>query len=442
MKKQFFLLVFVLILTTPSLAQEYPKPLDTLELGYNDTLVFLGDSITHQCLYTQYVEDYYYTRYPQSRIRFHNAGVGGDRATDALVRFQEDIASFKPKYVTILLGMNDGRYTIYDQAIFDTYKNDMTTLQNNISACGAKAILMTPTMFDMRAKRIRVQATGKGKEQLSRQEYYNGVLSLYGAWLREQAFSKGLGFVDMYSPLNNITLKERKAESKFTLIKDAVHPGAPGQLIMAYAILDNMNVSRTVSTIHLYRDEYGEWQENSSGGAVYDPQEESANSGRFTFLAESLPWVVPEEAQLGYKLVAAGKNLSREILRINGMQPGRYEVKINDESVGTYSYTELAAGVELQDNPKTPQYQQALQVALLNKERNDKAVRPLRNLWGQMKQKRRSGLPIQKPDEFTQWQKEFRKKVADLQDKAKEYENKIYQINQPKPLEYYIHKVE
>ena len=262
--------------------------------------------------------------------------MGGDKAADALVRFQEDVASFKPKYVTVLLGMNDGRYTIYDQAIFHTYKNDMTTLQNNISDCGAKAILMTPTMFDMRARRISVQASGKGKEQLGRLAHYNGVLSFYGAWLREQAFSKGLGFVDMYSPLNNITLKKRKAESQFTLIKDAVHPGASGQLIMAYALLDNMNVSRTVSTIHLYRDEYGDWQENSSGGAVYDPQEESSSSGRFTFLAESLPWVVPEEAQLGYKLVQAGKNLSREILRINGVQPGRYEVKINDESVGTY----------------------------------------------------------------------------------------------------------
>ena len=88
MKKQLIALVLVLILTTFGVAQEYPKPVDTIELGYNDTLVFLGDSITHQCLYTQYVEDYFYTRYPQSRIRFHNAGVGGDKAADARQLFQ------------------------------------------------------------------------------------------------------------------------------------------------------------------------------------------------------------------------------------------------------------------------------------------------------------------------------------------------------------------
>ena len=27
-------------------------------------LLFIGDSITHQCLYTQYVENFYYTRFP------------------------------------------------------------------------------------------------------------------------------------------------------------------------------------------------------------------------------------------------------------------------------------------------------------------------------------------------------------------------------------------
>src|SRR4051812_19901185 len=66
-----------------------------LDLKDGDTWVFLGDSITHQCLYTQYVEDFVYTRYPKMRIHFHNAGVGGDRASDALTRFDEDVAAMK-----------------------------------------------------------------------------------------------------------------------------------------------------------------------------------------------------------------------------------------------------------------------------------------------------------------------------------------------------------
>ena len=88
--------------------EELAAPLAKLQLADGDTLVFLGDSITHQCLYTQYVEDYFYTRLPKARIRFHNSGVGGDRAIDALNRFDRDVAFYKPKYVTVLLGMNDG----------------------------------------------------------------------------------------------------------------------------------------------------------------------------------------------------------------------------------------------------------------------------------------------------------------------------------------------
>jgi lysophospholipase L1-like esterase len=116
-----------------------------MDLKDGDTLVFLGDSITHQCLYTQYVEDYFYTRYPNMRIHFHNSGVGGDRAKDALTRFDEDVAAYKPKYVTILLGMNDGAYTDFQKPTFDTYQKDMMTVLDKIAAVDAIAVPMTPT---------------------------------------------------------------------------------------------------------------------------------------------------------------------------------------------------------------------------------------------------------------------------------------------------------
>ena len=55
-----------------------------VELADGDALVFLGDSITHGCLYTQYVEDFFYTRFPTRRLHFHNAGVSGDRCGDVV----------------------------------------------------------------------------------------------------------------------------------------------------------------------------------------------------------------------------------------------------------------------------------------------------------------------------------------------------------------------
>jgi lysophospholipase L1-like esterase len=128
------------------------QPLAKLDLKDGDTVVFLGDSITHQCLYTQYVEDYFYTRFPKMRLRLHNAGVGGARAWDALWRFEQDIASYKPKCVTVLLGMNDGRYAEYFDDVFTDYSKNMMKLLDEIKKTGATAILLRKTPATKRKK--------------------------------------------------------------------------------------------------------------------------------------------------------------------------------------------------------------------------------------------------------------------------------------------------
>ena len=115
-----------------------PAPERGLGLKDGDRFIFIGDSITHQCRYTQFVENFFYTRYPDKRIRFRNAGVSGDRAQDALNRFDEDIAAFKPTICTILLGMNDGGYKDFDMATFQTYAKGMTELLDKLEAMKVK----------------------------------------------------------------------------------------------------------------------------------------------------------------------------------------------------------------------------------------------------------------------------------------------------------------
>ena len=90
------------------------------------------------------------------------------------------------------------------------------------------------------------------------------------------------------------------------------------------------------------------------------------DTAEFTWLADSLPWVVPEEAELGAKLTKLGHRLSREALEVHGLKPGLYELAIDGQVVGTYSADAFARHVELQENAKTPQHQQAAKVAELN----------------------------------------------------------------------------
>ena len=135
---------------SPLRGEELKAPLASIKPKEGDTIVFLGDSITQQCLYTQYVENYFYTRMPHVRLRFHNAGVSGDTIADALVRFDRDVAAYRPQYVAILLGMNDGAAKQFETPLFDTYRADLQRLLDKIKAVGAVPVLITPTMYDTR----------------------------------------------------------------------------------------------------------------------------------------------------------------------------------------------------------------------------------------------------------------------------------------------------
>ena len=423
------------------------KPLEKLELKDGDSLVFLGDSITHQRLYTQYVEDYFYTRMPKIRLKLHNAGVGGARAWDALQRFDADVAAYKPKYVTILLGMNDGTYQPYNDAIFQTYRQDMTELLTRLTSIGATPILMTPTMFDARADR----AKPNNMRPADSSALYNSVLAYFGTWLREVAVENGWGFVDMWGPLNTITLEQRKTDPAFTLIKDAVHPGPDGQVVMATAIINDLGVPRQVSNINLTLPAgEGKPQARATGGKVSDLQV-TPEGVSFTFEAESLPWVLPEDARLGAKLTRLGHRLGKESLEVHGLPAGQYALIIDGVEVGRYASAALERHVELQENDKTPQFQQALKVAMLNKQRNEGPISKLRGEWSKFQQfaRTRRSAAEQPNNEMVQKQlatlteqvQGIDERVAQHNAEAKAIEDQIFQINQPPARKYELRKV-
>ncbi|MBI1372400.1 MAG: hypothetical protein GC159_06525 [Phycisphaera sp.] len=426
----------------PQAAQAAPAPVAvSLDLKDGDTLMFLGDSITHQCLYTQYVEDYYYTRYPKMRVHFYNSGVSGDFAGDALNRFDGDVAAIKPTYVTILLGMNDGSYQQWNADIFGKYEHDMNTLMDKLDALGAKIIPMKPTMYDLRAYNDRKPNEWKHPKDPAGAQVYNAVMAYYGAWVQQAGIDRGLGTIDLYSPLNAFTVAGRANDPHFTLIPDAIHPGPAGHAIMAFTMLETAHPDRTVSSVtaQLRGDTW-----NVTAGKTGEVTDVSGDdkSLTFTFAANCLPWVLPEEAALGFELTKAGHKMSNEKIRVVGLAPGKYDLKIDGASVGQYSHTQLAAKVELQTNPKTPQYQQALAVAMLNKERNDKAVHPLRNWWGGMKGQLRRDAEHKEPDKYKDWKAKFDTETAALIKLAEEYEDKIYAAAQPKPHKYEVTRVE
>jgi hypothetical protein len=93
--------LIIIVLVLSCIGSDFKKTLPAIEIKNGDTFVFVDNSITDQCFYTQYVEDYFYTRYPNIKNRFHNAGVSGNVAKDVLNRFDEDRSDFFAYYTKI-----------------------------------------------------------------------------------------------------------------------------------------------------------------------------------------------------------------------------------------------------------------------------------------------------------------------------------------------------
>src|SRR5262245_63488952 len=86
-----------------------------------DTVVMIGDSITEQHLYSNYVEMWTVTRFPAWDLTFRNVGIGGDRSTGGNTRFKRDTAAYRPTAMTVDFGMNDGGYRAFDEATYRPY---------------------------------------------------------------------------------------------------------------------------------------------------------------------------------------------------------------------------------------------------------------------------------------------------------------------------------
>jgi lysophospholipase L1-like esterase len=400
-----------------------------LDLKDGDRWIFIGDSITHQCGYTQFVENFYATRYPEKNITFRNAGISGDRAADVLDRWEDDVAAFKPTVATVLLGMNDGAYQDFNAELFAAYSKGMTEILARLEAMQCKVIILSPTNFDHQAwaKRIIEKPEyAKGRVPTN----YNAVLAYYGKWLQEVARERGHKFVDLFGPLNTHTNQGRQKDKAFTLVADAIHPDNDGQFIMAWEILRQMGETGSVLTTGVrLRD--GAWtaiSKNSAKNVTGEP----GRSVSYTVKGKSLPWAEFQGAPLGTMLTKSGHSGGAEMHIVSGLAPGRYDLFMDGALVQTYDERQLAVHAELQQDPDSPTVKQALEVLAMNKKRNEEIIKPMRGIYAQRKGQLRNAKSKNDMPAFEAWWKENKAKADALAKAADESATQIRAAAMPK----------
>lgn len=360
-----------------------------------DRVLFYGDSITEQRYYPVAVQTYVRTRFPDLKVKFVDSAVGGARVTGNWATSSEtqslerDVYPFKPNIVTIMLGMNDAMYRPFDQAIFNTYaagyESIIDALQQNLP--GVKIVLIEPSPWD-----DVTQAPSYPQNPGHLPGGYNDTLKHYCDFVRKLGAEHHLMVVDFNAPMVKLLQQAEQSDPAVAakIIPGRVHPGASGQLAMAQLLLKAWNAPATVTTVTLnaHRNSIKKSVNTTVSGLTTTGQDVSWSQTDAVLpypimtlhstkwpqfppdpLGDFIPtiyWSLPTlkgteinpVAQIVVNDMQMYQQLDREMLKVTGLSSDSYTLKIDGDTVGTFSNQQLAHGINLA-RYQTPMMDQA-----------------------------------------------------------------------------------
>lgn len=197
---------------------------------------------------------------------------------------------------------------------------------------------------------------------------YNPVLVKFGDLLQEMAAKQSMQVADLNGPV--VKMLERaqatNADLAARIIPDRVHPGAAGHLIMAAALLDSGR-SWVVSEVEI--DAKGAKVVVGKNTAISGLSASNGVSWSQTDQALPMPVDLNDAATaLAVKSADFLEKFDRETLKVSGLKPGHYALRIDGLQVGVFTAEQLGEGLNLAAWP-TPMMKQANEVHALTMKR-------------------------------------------------------------------------
>jgi lysophospholipase L1-like esterase len=319
-----------------------------------DRVVFLGDSITQQQFYTNYIEAYALSRHPSWNLTFRNVGWGGDTswlrqrqhinetllfASDDKTQLEmvtppiqfgldRDVFPLRPTVVTVDFGMNDFAYQALRPDILRAYIQSETQIARMLRSGGARPVFLTTQPIEE-------------KRPDPDQDIKNISLRKFADALKAMTERENIEFADQFDPYMQAMVNSR---STIGGGDDSVHPGPAGHTIMAWAILKALGATPLVSTAAINA------QDRSVGATQACSISNLKVEGvvvTFDRTDEALPMPVDAKAEAVLNLVPITHDLNEYELKIEGLSAGRYTVTIDGEVAATVTASELGGGWNL-----------------------------------------------------------------------------------------------
>jgi lysophospholipase L1-like esterase len=323
-------------------------------LQAGDRVLFYGDSITAQQLYTTLVETCVVTRFPDRNVRFIQAGWDGDRVTgspDASIdlRLERDVISHRPTVVTLMLGMNDGGYRPFDPGLFEAYTHGYPQILAKVRQAlpDVRFTLLQPSAYDDVTRPPRFI------------HGYNPVMVRYGQFVREVAEAQGATVADLNAPVIAALQRAESLDADLAqqILPDRIHPAPAGHLLLAAALLKAWNAPSLVTAVTI--DAAARRAVRTENTVV----SEIRSRGGLSWVQRDRALPVPlDQDEPALRLVLRASDvveaLNQEPLRVVGLPEASYTLRIDGERVASFTREALSDGLNLAVLP-TPMSRQA-----------------------------------------------------------------------------------
>ena len=240
MKKIYLLLTFILMTSCSN----------------STKAVFLGDSITMAGVYDTEVgvqsgDTLIYPKYSgfitllkndiEDDIELIGKGVSGDKVSNLLERYKEDVLSLNPDIVFIYIGIND----VWHKYDFGTgtdilfYENGLRKIIADIKSNGARVVLCTPTVIGENKGEFTLVNKFKDIETM---EIMNGDLDAYSNVIRKLSSELDTDLIDLRKIFVNYILENNpNNEPAGITTYDGVHLNDLGNKLIADEMLKFLN---------------------------------------------------------------------------------------------------------------------------------------------------------------------------------------------------------
>ena len=202
----------------------------------NKKVIFLGDSITQNAVINSDKFKGFISLLGENvdqNTELIGKGIGGDKVSDLLTRYRDDVIKLNPDMVFIYIGINDvwHKYDYGTGTDIDLYENGLRQIIADLKENGVEVILCTPTVIGENKGEFTLVNQFKDIETM---EIMNNDLDDYSDVIRKLSREFDTKLLDLRKIfMQYISENNPENKSKGVLTTDGVHLNNLGSKLIA-----------------------------------------------------------------------------------------------------------------------------------------------------------------------------------------------------------------